>query len=516
MRRILGPIVALALGLAAGGANAQAAARIAQGRLAGALADGVASFKDIPYAAPPVGDLRWRPPAAPAHWTEERKADAFGPACMQPTRRPASVSEDCLTLNIWTPADRPAGERLPVMVWIHGGAFTFGTGGTDFYDGSRFARRGVVVVTINYRLGRFGFFAHPALTAENPKGPLGDYGFLDQIAALKWVKANIAAFGGDPHRVTIAGESAGAMSVNYLLVSPLARGLFAGAISESGFARSPGKPMRGSPDSAEAVGTRIAQRLGVSGDGPAAAAALRALPAAALNTPPTGLLDPDIAFPIIDGVIEPQNVADAFAAGREVRVPIIEGGNSWEAALFADIARNPGPWLDRAGPDKPKVIALYAPAGPAAVAMAAFTDSEVTEPARFLAQRMTAAGEPAFVYFFSYMPAGDKPDQPGAPHGGEIGYVFGNLPDKPGAGYYGWPYPAATPVDRKLSDQIQAYWVAFIKTGAPDTAGGPSWPRWTAATETFMQFGQDGPVPRPAFEKAKLDFFQSRASAPLK
>ena len=491
--------------LAAAGAplDTPPTARVAQGDLVGVLQGDVASFKNLPFAAPPVGGLRWKPPQAPAAWTGPRKADAYGPACIQPTRPGQATSEDCLSLNVWTPAKRAKGARLPVMVWIHGGAFVYGSGGTPFYDGSHFAQRGVVLVTLNYRLGRFGFFAHPALTAEDPKGSQGDYGFMDQIAALKWVQANIAAFGGDKANVTVFGESAGAISVNYLLVSPLARGLFAKAISESGFARTPGRPIRGGENAAETVGVKVAAGLGVTGEGAQALAALRALSAETLNTPPKGLQDPLGSGPIIDGVIAPVQVPAALQAGV-VKVPVMLGGNSWEASLFPDIGKNPDATLARAGPVKPRLLSLYGP-DPSKAAVDVTTDLAVIEPNRFMARQIVKAGRPAYVYYFSYLPAAVRSDQPGAPHGGEITYVFGNLPATPWT-FLGLHVPAATADDRKISDAMIAYWVQFAKSGAPGNAGGPVWPAYGLAADPVMEFGADGVQIRDHFEQVKLDF----------
>src|SRR5450755_495259 len=237
--------------------------KVSQGEVQGAAADGVAAFKGLPFAAPPVGDLRWHQPQHAANWQGVRAATAFSATCVQ--------AEDCLYLNIYEPAAAKKGANLPVMVWIHGGAFVFGSG--SVYDGSQFAKQGVVVVTVNYRLGRAGWFAHPALTAENPNGSLGNYGLMDQIAALEWVKDNIKAFGGDAKNVTIFGESAGAISVNYLMLAPQAKGLFAKAISESGFGRLAARPLA----SVEHSGVTFAEKAGVQGSDAAAAKALRAL-----------------------------------------------------------------------------------------------------------------------------------------------------------------------------------------------------------------------------------------------
>ncbi|HEV2365616.1 MAG TPA: carboxylesterase family protein [Caulobacteraceae bacterium] len=500
--------IGLVLAAVAGWAQAAPArVTIAQGALEGTVDNGVAVFKDIPYAASPVGPLRWRPPAPPPRWRGVREATTFGPACMQskPSWAEAlSVSEDCLTLNIWAPA---GARRAPVMVWIHGGAFVWGTGASAFYDGSNFVRRGIVLVTINYRLGRFGFFAHPALTAEARGGPTADYGLMDQIAALKWVKANIAAFGGDPARVTIAGESAGAMSVNFLMAAPAARGLFVGAISESGFGRSPGSTLA----EAERVGESFADSVGVKGDGPTAAAALRALPAEALVKPPKGLLDPARPWPVVDGRLIPQQPFEAFARHAEAKVPYLVGGNSWEAALLPQLTADPAAAMKRLGPDEAAAASLYDAADhPRRAAADILTDAAVIEPDRYLAERVAADGHEAFVYYFAYLPAALRARLIGVPHGGEIGYVFGNLPDKPGV-FAGDPFPAATPEDRKLSAAVTDYWAAFVKNGNPDSAGGPRWPSLTPATQTVMVFGDAGPEPTPHFEQPKLDLMTARA-----
>ncbi|HEY5106001.1 MAG TPA: carboxylesterase family protein [Caulobacteraceae bacterium] len=501
------------LALAAGAASADDRVTLSQGALQGVTLGVVTSFKDIPYAAPPIGPLRWRPPAAPEAWSGVRKADAYGPQCIQPARPGSTtpMSEDCLSLNIWTPAGRTPSSKMPVMVWIHGGVFVFGSGATPFYDGGHFAERGVVLVTINYRLGRIGFFAHPALTRAEPGGLLGNYGLMDQIAALQWVKANIAAFGGDPANVTVFGESAGAISVNYLLTSPMGGGLFSKAIAESRFGRVEAAPVRGGARSAEAIGTGVARGLGVKGDDAAALAALRALPAEKLNAPISGLSDPTIPAPMIDGRLVTETIAAAFAAGREIKIPMLEGGNSWEASLIPAIAKDPEATLKRAGPDRAKVMALWGASGDLVkTAMDLTTDSMITEPDRFLARQMTRAGEPVFVYRFSHVPAVLRGKTPGAPHGGEVAYVFDNLPDHDlTLGFM--EIPAATPEDRKLADAMIAYWVAFASSGEPGSAGGVPWPAVSAGDDVVMEFGDDGPVVRHDFEKARLDLLAAKA-----
>ena len=474
-----------------------------QGEVSGAAAGKVESFKGIPFAAPPVGEARWRPPGPAPTWTGVKTADAFGPICMQSRRIPSaqSMSEDCLTLNVWRPAGAKAGDRLPVMVWIYGGAFIFGAGSTPTYDGTHFAEKGVVLVTFNYRVGRFGFFAHPALDAG--PGPVANYGLMDQIAALKWVKANIAAFGGDAHNVTMFGESAGAISVNLLMTSPAAHGLFDKAISESGFGRITPKPLQ----AGEAIGQAFAEANGVKGDDAATAAALRALPADTLSAPVSGLGDPGLPGPVLDGQILTQGIAQAFEKGEQAHVPYLEGGNSYEASLFARVADVPDPVIARAG-DPAKVIAVYGGQPRPEVARELITDTLMTEPDRELARQMARQGLPVFVYHFSYVPASIRDKSFGAAHGSEIGYVFDTLPTQP-ISYGGRDIPAATPDDQKVSDAMHAYWVAFAKTGDPDSAGGPAWPRYTVDGDELVEFGADGVNVRKGFAKDRLDLIEA-------
>jgi len=496
---------AMALIAESAGAQSSPVVHVAQGDVRGVAAGDVTSFKGIPYAAPPVGELRWRPPAAAPAWSGVRDASAFGPACLQPAKPELTMSEDCLTLNVWAPAHAAPAERLPVMVWIYGGAFIEGASAFPIYDGGQFARRGVVMVSFNYRLGRLGFFAHPAL-GKGP-GPVADYGLMDQIAALKWVQANIAAFGGDPANVTIFGESAGGMSVNYLLASPAARGLFAKAISESGFGRSKGLPLKGA---GEQLGERFAQANGINGDDAAAAAALRALPAETLNAPYSSIGGADMPGVVIDGQIAPQTVAEAFAKGEQAHVPFLLGGNSYESSLFPLVIRYPGPTLSRFGPYRDRVVALYGGSESAKTAADVTTDAQITEPNRYLARQMAASGQPVFVYHFSYLPASDRGAALGASHGAEVAYVFATLPTQP-LNYGGRTYPAAAPEDLKVSDAMIAYWVAFAKTGDPDSAGGPAWPRYSASNDQILEFGVDGVNVRQDFEKDRLDLLEQAA-----
>ena len=501
---------ALAAMVWAGAAMAGPTVHVAEGDVGGVEAGKVESFKGIPFAAPPVGDLRWRPPQPAAAWTGVRPADAFGPICMQPLNPrfgQFKASEDCLTLNVWRPAGAAAGAKLPVMVWIYGGAFIQGASSAPFYDGTRFAERGVILVSLNYRLGKFGFFAHPAL--DGGPGPVANYGIMDQIAALKWVQANIAAFGGDPGNVTVFGESAGAISVNFLMGSPAARGLFAKAIAESGFGRSEPRPLKGD-GSAESFGVAFAEKQGIKGDDAAAAAALRALPAETLNVP-MRLADPGGPGPIADGQVITQGIAEAFIKGEEAHVPYLVGGNSYEASLFPQVADFPAPVIARAGPAD-QVIAAYGGQPQPEVAREVTTDSMITEPDRLLARQMAKQGLPAFVYHFSYVPAAQRATSFGAAHGSEIIYVFQTLPDRP-ISFGAFTLPAATADDQKIAEAMHAYWVAFAKTGDPDSAGGPLWPRYTLAGDQLLEFGADGVHERDGYAKARLDLLETAADA---
>ena len=466
--------VSISLGLlatlAAGAAQAQVA-EIRQGVVHGASVEGVETFLGIPYAAPPVGDLRWRPPAPAAAWAGERDATKAGASC-QPARDGAAI-EDCLFVNVTRPAGAKPGAKLPVLVWIHGGGFTIGTSVAAFgaeTDGIQFAKDGVVTVSLNYRLGRAGWFAHPALSKE---GPTGNYGLMDQIAALKWVQANIAGFGGDPKNVTIAGESAGGISVLYLMLAPDARGLFQKAIGQSSFGRMEPTPLK----AAEASGADAAVKAGISGDDAAAAAALRKVPLSAM--PYTGPFT-SRAGPILDGRYVRSGIAQGFAGGKQAKIPLLIGGNSNEASLF-----------------RPQVAQLDAiPAARKDAAMTAFdpagkgnrlqivndmaTRLYITEPDRNISRIQSRAGAPTYLYYFSYVTPAKRGSSFGAVHTAEIPYAFAG------------PRQKLAPEDRPLAIAVNAYWAAFIKSGNPGSAGGPAWPKFTAASETSMEFGADG------------------------
>ena len=402
-------------------------------------------FEGIPYATPPVGDLRWRPPRPAASWQGVRQASQLARNCVQHqpygdiTADVAGKSEDCLYLNVWT---QSTGGRRPVMVWIHGGGFFAGFGGEERHNGGPLARKGAVVVTLNYRLGAFGFMAHPALAAESPDHSSGNYGLLDQMAALQWVQRNIAHFGGDPSRVMIFGESAGAMSVGTLIGSPLAKGLFQRAVLESGT----GTTLMQSRKEAEERGVKLATALGVSDTVAAAAARLRAVPAesvlaAAVRIAPNA--GTPVFFPSIDGRVLPRPVDSAIVAGSANIVPVIVGSNGDEpAAIFG-------------------------------------------APSRSFARLITSKGGKAYVYLYTRVGDDSVSRRMGAYHSSEITFVFGRpAPLQPVAGH--------TAYDSTLADAMSDYWVAFATSADPNAAATGNWPRWPVydpATDAYMELG---------------------------
>lgn len=503
--------------------------RVESGELQGVIADGVASFKGIPFAAAPVGDLRWRPPQPPARWTGVRQAAEFGSDCMQgrfgpppaaaagaPTAR--VPSEDCLFLNVWGPASATPGARLPVMVWIHGGGFMGGSGASPGTSGVQFAKQGVLLVSINYRLGRFGFFAFPASSQERPDETKGNYAYMDQIAALQWVKRNIAAFGGDPNNVTIFGFSAGGVSVHSLLASPMAHGLFHKAIAQSGGSRDSvltARPMRQDgvdpnyPVSAETIGITFARSMGIEGRDQAALARLRALSADdILRGAPAqpGVNVPSYeTTPVLDGKLVTETAEAAYKARRQPRVPLLVGSNSADTAGNRMRATTKEQLFARFGRWRAQAKAAYDPDGStdlATLISRANDDFGQAEPARFAANAFAANGSPVYLYRFGYVQTAMREKlQAGAPHGGEIGYVFGTL----SAGRGGAP----TPEDQAVARMAQSYWVNFAKTGDPNGPGLPAWPRHDPGRDLIFEFRPDGtagagPDPR----KARLDLMQ--------
>jgi para-nitrobenzyl esterase len=475
------------------------------GALQGAAANGVASFKGVPYARPPVGVWRWRPPQRPAPWSGGRDAACYGPVSMQTVIQdngvgPWPASEDCLTLNVFAPegAPRQADAELPVMVWIHGGGFVDGSGTAALCDGAKLVEQGVVIVTLNYRLGRFGFFAHPALTAETPKTYLANYGLMDQIAALQWVQRNIAAFGGDPKTVTIFGASAGGMAVARLMMIREARGLFHRAIIQSGRGRERGQTLA----EAETVGTAFARRLGVSGND---SAALRAIPAAAIVAGDDFEVIKEEA-PILDGRLLSENPMEAFGAGRVARVPLLIGSDSLEPTqTFDDLDKAMLQWV----PTEARAALVTAYGSERAMKTRIISDADFGEPARAIAREHAISGHPTWLYRFSVASVGAPPVlQGGALQTSEQQYTFQTLPRSPS------PTSAR---DAALAKTVSAYWAAFAKTGDPNgSAGGEGRPHWPAysAKDQLMEFTSDGPMAKATPDAAALDAIAERYRQP--
>ncbi len=499
------------------------------GALKGSSAPGVTAFKGIPYAAPPVGDNRWRPPQPVPPWQGVRDAGAFGPDCMQrpfagdaapPGTAPA---EDCLYLNVWAPSDAipepdvdRAPTRRPVVVWIHGGGYVNGGTSTPVYDGSAFARDDVILVSFNYRLGRFGFFAHPALAREQQgKAPLGNYAVMDQLAALDWVQRNIGAFGGDPDNVTIMGESAGGASVLDLTGSPAAHGLFQRAVVMSGGGRALMGPMaeldRDQPQrpSAETIGEHFAQRHGIAGQGSEALAQLRRLPADqivdGLNmgtlmqgnaTPPTWS-----GGPIRDGELISGPPEGIYQAGLQQRVPMLIG--TTDADLGFSTADSMDALLAPFGEDADRARALYDPKGSGDVQQVGQRigmDRMMTEPARFVADQVAASGQPVWRYRFSHVALEARERWSGAVHASELPYLFRTLETR---------YNHLDDSDRAMAWQLHRYVVNFARDGNPNGGGAPTWPLHTPLSHLMMDFTQnEGPVARQDPWRARLDLIE--------
>lgn len=469
---------------------------LAQGRAQGRLDAGIASFENLPYAIPPVGPLRWRPPVSPLSWSGVRDATRPGAICIQPPANgdpgvgPLPMSEDCLTLNVWTP-ERSAGP-LPVMVWIHGGGYNNGSGTAALYNGSNLARRGVVVVTINYRLGRLGFFDHPALAVDRlPDEPAGNYGVMDQIAALEWVRDNIGQFGGDAGNVTIFGESAGGVAVTQLMVAPSARGLFHKAIVQSGLGRQrsalldqdrPGHP------SAQSLGVAFARSVQLAG---ATADDLRALPAERLLSPMPAFYTDNL---IVDGKVVPEDVVDAFAGARQAPVPLILGTNSAEFWWIRPSDAGAYGRTDDVMTDAEYDALVEAYGGQGGYDTSVVSDLIFHEPARHLARLHAGAGNPTWMYRFDVVPDSNPEPSGGATHASERPYVFDTLET------VGRPLGER---DARAATAMADYWTGFAARSDPNGPGRIEWPE--AIDDLLLEFTNDGPVAKTVPHGDRLD-----------
>jgi len=494
--------------------------RVESGMLQGTEEDGLTIYRGIPFAAAPIGDFRWRPPQPAPKWKGVRPASDYGRACMQSNAAISNLpapSEDCLFLNVWTPATRPS-ERLPVMVWIHGGGFVAGTPAEQLYHGEWLARKGVVVVSVSYRLGVFGFLAHPALSAESRQHVSGNYGLLDMIAGLQWVQRNIAAFGGDSARITIFGESAGAIAVSQLCASPLAKGLFRAAISESGGSFGPVRAGGGPGEnmqplrSAEQDGAAWARAIDAPG-----LTALRAMPAEKVLA--AAQHQRGLSWPVTDGWVIPDDQFRLYQAGRYNDVPVLIGYNSDEGATFG-VPASQSAYVhsvrERYGQFADKVLAAY-PGGETPGEKK--TARDLTRDTAFgwqtwsWARLQTQTGkQPVYLYYFDEHPS-YPPDSPragfGTPHSEELPYVFRQLREH--------NRPEPTPADEAMSDLMRTYWTNFAKTGDPNGDGVPRWPSFTQATPQMLHIAsgrtQAGPIVDETGLRALDEYFAWRRAS---
>ncbi|MGD0733436.1 MAG: carboxylesterase family protein [Terracidiphilus sp.] len=518
MRRVITGIAVCQILAWASMCSAQNVVSIDTGRIQGSTEAGVISFKGIPFAAPPVGPLRWRPPQRAAKWNAVRQATQFGHDCMQlPSQFSNFPAEDCLYANVWAPEHH--GQNLPVMVWIYGGAWVVGGSSLAAFDGSEIARKGIVFVSFNYRLGRFGYFAFPALTKEGKNGLLGNYGYMDQIAALKWVQRNAAAFGGNPHEITIFGQSAGGFAVHMLMTSPRAKGLFQRAMVESGgggFMHNCTGLLNGinGRPSAEQLGVNFAKSKGIDGVDSAALEKMRALPAEAildgLSAANILAADSTYAGPIIDGKLIVDQPPILYQQGKYQHVPMVVGATNGDASLSR--ATSEEELFAPFGADAKAAEQAYNSATSKNFLLlrnAVGADALFVGPERFVAQTLSSQGAQVWEYRFSYVPVSARKMLPGAPHGGETPFVFDSKT---------WFVAnlKLTPEDEKMAHEMSTYWVNFARTGNPNGTGLPNWPSYDSSTDMLMDFTQDGPVAKPDPWKERLDLTEKQTAQQLK
>jgi para-nitrobenzyl esterase len=476
--------------------NSSALVQLDDGSLQGMQSQSVLSFKGIPYAAPPTGKWRWQEPQTVAKWKGVRDAKNFGNACIQKPGlsdknggNPGVISEDCLYLNVWTPV-LPQRGKLPVMVWIHGGGLVFGSAAVHGYSGDSLARRGAVIVSINYRMGPLGFFSHPALDAE--RTGFKNFGLLDQIAALKWVQKNIAAFGGDPDNVTLFGQSAGAESVLALYSSPLARGLF-----HKGIAQSPYGIPSHTPEKARKVGMAVASAVGLDGLR-ASAAQLRAIPASKFGSLDAPELTLSPAFIVGDAAL-PISILETFQKKNEAALPLIIGNNSDEASVAAAFGVDSGKVIEGLGKSRILVKPLYPKvSNDAELGRQVMRDAVFTAFARRIAY-LHSQKAPTWRYYFSYVQERLRGSQPGVPHGGEITYTM-DTGDH--CGCLAVPFNAS---DSLLAQRIGDSWVAFARSGSPQTPRLAPWSKDSASNDRVLEFGET--------IAARKSFMQPRVNA---
>ncbi len=505
-------LFAMSVLLAAGCGNKPVSSlvKVDGGLVQGTTEDGLTVFKGIPFAAPPVGDLRWKAPQPVAQWDTVLQADQFGPDPIQDWGDRSKQSEDCLYLNVWTPA-KYTNDKIPVLVWIYGGGFNGGA--TSFYNGEHLAKKGVVLVSIAYRVGYLGFLAHPELSAENPNYISGNYGLLDMIAGLQWVQKNIAAFGGDPHKVTIFGESAGGIAVSMLCASPLAKGLFHGAISQSGGSFGPPRPTTYPGENMKRLD--VAERDGQAYVSSAGVSSISELREIAADKLPMSGFGKGMAWPIIDGRVIPDDQYKLYEAGKFNDTPILVGYNSDEGASFTR-TKDPKEYIagvkTRYGKFANDLLKAY-PVGKNSVPK---TARDLARDAAFgwhtwsWARLQTKMGKSkAYFYYFDQHP--DYPeDSPrygyGSPHGQDVGYVFKTLDTS---------NPQTTELDLAISEAMATYWTNFAKYGDPNSEGVPQWPAFSDVNPVVMYFCQTphiGPVPSKESLKILDGYFTWRRS----